>query len=207
MLIKEDGDNLKIEYSDIKQINYSSICEQYIKNLHELIGLLVENKDDDNKLIGTFYNEFCKENDKRKKNDSFCSSRGKLLGCLKNSVNSYVIVIKGAKQGENRETTCCDSNLKDIDDKKLEKFKNKNDGTTAPTPQRASSDQPQLNIAAPPQLTRSTSAPIPETNKEADAIIVTKLFNLFNGTFEKLKYIFHHMELDLDPTAQAATAP
>ena len=55
-------------------------------------------------------------------------------------------------------------------------------------------------------MTRASSAP-PRITVAKDAIIVTKLFNLFYGTFEKLKYIFFKMELDLPNEVASATAP
>lgn len=199
MLIKEDGYNLKIEYSGVKQINYSSICQQYIKNLDELIDLLKGS--DGNKKIGEFYKEFCQETEetdnkgqrKREETDTCCASRGKLLGCLKNSVNSYVIVIKGILFSKNEKPTCCDANIEVKEDTSIQTQK-----------LQRSSSQPLIRPLTEllPQRASSDGATQPTSKK--DAIIVTKLFNLFNGTFEKLKYIFHHMELHLDQPAEAA---
>ena len=202
MVINKDEDKLKIEYSEVKENNYSSICENYIKNLDELINLLDKDKDKDDKKIGKFYDEFCDEfdeNQKRKENYHCCTLRGKLLGCLKNSVNSYVIVIKGRQVTNSNKETCCDSKLEGMN--KLEKFRK----IDIPKPTPSTSEPQQAGQQIPVVLRRSVSEPTPLNTYPNGPIIVTKLFNLFNGTFEKLKNIFNHMECEV-PLEQQALA-
>jgi hypothetical protein len=104
MTINKDSNNLEITYSDVKPTTFQTILNNYIKNLNVLISLLNDIKVDDNRKIGILYDEFCgeekgrrkeEEKGRRKEEKTCCDSRGQLLGCLKNSVNSYVIVIKG----------------------------------------------------------------------------------------------------------------
>jgi hypothetical protein len=104
MTINKDSNNLEITYSDVKPTTFQTILNNYIRNLNVLISLLNDIKVDDNRKIGILYDEFCgeekgrrkeEEKGRRKEEKTCCDSRGQLLGCLKNSVNSYVIVIKG----------------------------------------------------------------------------------------------------------------
>ena len=200
MTIKDDdtqSHDLKIEYSIVNEIDHSSICEQYIKNLDSLIGLFKTDEITGKDKIGDLYDKFCKEGNKnvvdekinKRETPDCCGLRGKLLGCLRNSINSYVIVISGNKNPSNQnKATCCDSNLKDMKDDGSKIFRKKQ--ATPPLLTRAST-QPQQQTT-PPIPQQSVSEPVELINKTP--IIVTKLFNLFSGTFERLTYMFFHME-------------
>jgi hypothetical protein len=212
MTIKDDGTqshNLKIEYSIVNEIDHSSICNEYIKNLDELIGLLNNPQISEGDKIGDLYDKFCEEkkdggmdkykNVSREESDDCCGLRGKLLGCLKNSINSYVIVISGKTSNENKDTTCCDSNLKDMNEDGLKIVRKQQ--STPVLARRTSTEQPQQQTT-PPLPQPSASEPLQPATKTP--IIVTKLFNLFSGTFEKLTYIFFHMENILPAVRQVA---
>jgi hypothetical protein len=220
MIIQEQGDdNLNINYNPVKPINYSSVCQQYIKNLDSLIKVLggeKESKEADDMSIYEYYEKFCEPDDKThsgkknfKETDDCCTKRGDLLSCLKNSSNSYVIIIKSALHKEDRsksEETQCEAKVPE--EYKVEIEKN---SKSTPQPLIRAVSAPVSQIPPPTDLRRVQSEKRgkcqnhtkPETK---GPIIITKLFNLFYGTFEKLKYIYHHMELNLD-SGGASAAP
>jgi len=174
---------IPIEYKEIPEVNYPSICQNYIKNLKELLSVLPQNEESNNLKIYDCYNILCTENEDK----DCCSARGNLLLNLKTSINSNVIIIKGivGEKSDKRIDTCCDSK---IYEKKLEQPPKLTRSGTETLPKEHSSLKNQA---------KSQSQPTPQT-KKPEPIIVTKLFNLFYGTFEKLKYIYHDMELTTD---------
>jgi len=214
MIVEEERDiNLNINYNPVKPINYSSVCQQYIKNLDSLIKVLGgEDSKDSDMSIYQYYKKFCELDTSTNKfieKDDCCTKRGDLLSCLKNSSNSYVIIIKSSleKQDEPKpKKTECDSTVPEEYNVEIKK---KSRSTPPTRIQRSRSAAVVSQIPPPPHLRRVQSEKCKNHKKPETKgpIIVTKLFNLFYGTFEKLKYIYHHMELNLDSGGASAAAP
>jgi hypothetical protein len=199
MRINEENDNLKIEYTEVKPINYSSICRDYHKNLDLLYTTFI--KAGTNMTIHQYYESVCKE---KKEEPTCCNIRGDILGYLRNSINSHVIIIKGIKNEEVQEQDNKDC-YGEITQEMKEKLKIKNTNNPLVLPTRSASHTLLTTVPTSLPMRRASSGPhtITEPN---DPIIVTKLFNLFYGTFEKLKYIFFKMELNLPKNEGAVAA-
>ena len=196
--IKEE-DELKIEYTEVKENNYSSICRDYIRNLDLLINIF--SKAHINMTIYEYYKSICKE---EKQEPTCCKIRGDILGYLRNSINSHVIIIKGINTKEKDDKNCYGEITPGMKDKL--KITKTSTSTVPVLPTGSASDNETAKVQPIQYMTRASSAP-PRITVANDPIIVTKLFNLFYGTFEKLKYIFFKMELDLHDDDVAATAP
>lgn len=178
-----EEDLIPIEYKEIPEVNYPSICQNYIKNLKELLSVLPQDKESDNSVIYDCYKSLCITEEE---SVHCCNARGNLLLNLKTSINSNVIIIKGILGNINKkEDTCCDSKINEIIG--IGEFQQPSQPVrsgTEPLPPQPSDLQSQG---------KSHSLPTPDI-KKPEAIIVTKLFNLFYGTFEKLRHIYHEME-------------
>lgn len=196
MLIKEGRSDLNITYTTVNSINYPSICQQYIRNLDSLLEILSECKNPELSIYD-FYQTLCEKDKLVQETPDCCTKRGKLLSCLKNSSNSYVITINGIRKQTDIQNTCCDAE----DD--LEK-----DGNLFSLPMRRAISVIQNVKELPLKLTRSVSDKPVQTKKPTKGpIIITKLFNLFNGTFEKLKYIYFKMECKVSETDDLKITP
>jgi hypothetical protein len=195
--IIEQENNLNIQYEEVKENNYSSICRDYIRNLDLLISIFSEGKD---QTIYKYYESVCNP----KEDESCCKIRGDILGSLRNSVNRNVIIIKGIKKdmGKKDNDQQCYGNVT-IDMKNKLKITNTRNQRVIPI--RSLSETPPTTVPTSLPMIRASSGS-PTITVPNDPIIVTKLFNLFYGTFEKLKYIFSKMELNLTPTQGAVAA-
>ena len=172
-------DLIPIEYKEIPEVNYPSICQNYIKNLKELLSVLPQGEESNNEAIYDCYKSLCRTEE----SVDCCNARGNLLLNLKTSINSNVIIIKGIVGNSNKkEDTCCDSKINEIIGEFQQPSQPVRSGTEPLPPQNTLKSQG-----------KSQSLPTPGI-KKPEAIIVTKLFNLFYGTFEKLRHIYHEME-------------
>lgn len=183
-------DLLPIEYKEMEEVSYPSICQNYIKNLNELLSILPKDSDDTQTLYNC-YKSLCTSEE----NEECCNSRSNLLLSLKKSINSNVIVIKGivnkgiVNDDGQKQDNCCEPKISDISPSGPPGPPLPTRGTTEPLPQTTSVSR---------QLRPTQSLPTPEI-KPPRPIIVTKLFNLFYGTFEKLRFIYHEMEYKITP--------
>jgi hypothetical protein len=183
-------EKLDINYTDVKQTSYSSICREYISNLDKLIVFLNKGEQHLDKSIYEFYQKLCNlkqgERDKFQETPTCCDLRKDFLACLRNSVNSNVIIVKGSRgkiqQGDKCIQLDSPKSLKNQPDSptslknQLDSFENKNEH---------------------PIFQNTCSVEIPTQYKREQAgtpIIITRLFNLFNGTFEKIKNMYTEME-------------
>jgi hypothetical protein len=178
-------EKLDINYTDIKQTSYSSICREYISNLDKLIAFLNKGEQHIDKSIYEFYQKLCDqkqdEPDKFQETPTCCNLRKDFLACLRNSVNSNVIIVKGYRGKIQQGDKCIDSprslNMNQIE---LQRFESKNE--------------------SPHMFKNTCSVEIPTQYKREQTgtpIIITRLFNLFNGAFEKIKNMYTEMEWNI----------
>jgi hypothetical protein len=192
----QPDDLIDVNYSDIKQIGYSSICQNYISNLDKLILYLNKGGESSDKSIYSFYQELCEQNpedpQKFMEEVKCCNLRKEFLACLRNSINSYVIITRGSS-GKIQEFDHCIQ-----EDSLANSSVNSESDINSEVEINSYERKVSSNIF---NNTCSVNIPdgYPHIEDANKPIIITKLFNLFNGTFEKLKYIYNEMEYIVQP--------
>ena len=157
-------DDFSVSFSDIPENRYTRLCTDYIKNLDKILATFHEGG---NRPIYYFY----------KSKEKNCNKLRDIMDCLKSSVNSYVIIIKGNVPYGSPVSS----------------------GRSSPVSSRRGSPR---SSSPPPASSGGPSRPVRVGSEESldlsknitdNQVIISTLFNMINVTFEVISMVYSNM--------------